>query len=248
MEQRYAVRGCKMKKATLEISVTAIVILIIAVITLGLILGFVRGMFGRASEKFEEMISAEPDPPIPYDDEPITLSRETIITHAKEAEILKISVYNPTNRDWENDSAWPCDSFSDSSRCGNSRNQPQYGCVWYPDENRCCKDIDGDDECDADSLIATPCIDLDPDRCVFQMGCMIDNTDNTCKDSEGATPYLRCNGLSDIKAQVNAKTIKQGEYATFNYLMIMPSASPGSYLCEVWVYGYHDELSIKIRR
>jgi len=90
------------KKAALELSVTAIVILILAIVMLGLGLGFIRGMFGKVATQFEQQIATEPEPPIPSGSEPITLSRESIATHAKDAEVLKVALYNPTNKDWNN--------------------------------------------------------------------------------------------------------------------------------------------------
>lgn len=88
------------RRAAIELSVTAIVILILAIVMLGLGLGFVRGMFGKISTQIEEQISTEPEPPIPTASNPITLSREKIITHPKEVNVLKIGVYNPTNYNW----------------------------------------------------------------------------------------------------------------------------------------------------
>jgi len=88
------------KRAAIELSATAIVILILAIVMLGLGLGFIRGMFGKVQTQFEEQIAAEPEPPEPSGSEPITLSRETIVTHAKDAEVLKVGLYNPTNSNW----------------------------------------------------------------------------------------------------------------------------------------------------
>ena len=61
---------------------------------LGLGLGFIRGMFGKVSTQFTEMIESEADPPPASGSEPISLSRETIVTHSGDTEILKVSVYN----------------------------------------------------------------------------------------------------------------------------------------------------------
>ena len=91
------------KKAALELSVTAIVILILAIVMLGLGLGFIRGMFTKVSTQFEEQIATEPDPSIPSASDPISLSRESILTHAKDSEVLKMGVYNPTNANWDAD-------------------------------------------------------------------------------------------------------------------------------------------------
>jgi hypothetical protein len=89
------------KKAAMELSVTAIVILILAIVMLGLGLGFIRGMFTKVSTQFEEQIATEPEPAIPSGSAPISLSRESLVTHAKDSEVLKMGVYNPTNADWE---------------------------------------------------------------------------------------------------------------------------------------------------
>ena len=83
------------KKGALELSINAIVILIIAITMLGLGLGFVRGMFGKISTQVEEQVASEPEPPIPTSDNPITMSRESIVTKANEDEIIKISVFAP---------------------------------------------------------------------------------------------------------------------------------------------------------
>jgi hypothetical protein len=87
------------KKGALELSINAIVILIIAITMLGLALGFTRGMFGKASGQFDEMISTEAEPPTPSSSEPLTFSKEKIITEASKPVILKIGVYNPTGED-----------------------------------------------------------------------------------------------------------------------------------------------------
>ena len=83
-----------MKKAALSLSVNAIVILILAIIMLGLGVTFIKNMFGKTSAQFEELISAENDPPAAFHGEPITLSREHIITTSGDTEVLKVSVFN----------------------------------------------------------------------------------------------------------------------------------------------------------
>ena len=88
------------KKASLSLSVNAIVVLILAITLLGLGLGFIRGMFGKVSTQVKQQISAETEPSIPSPSNTITLSREIIITHADEDEVVKVSVYNPTNGPW----------------------------------------------------------------------------------------------------------------------------------------------------
>jgi len=84
-----------MKKGAISLSVNAIVILILAIVMLGLGVTFIKNMFGKASVQIEQMISQEPDPQVPYLSDPITLSREHIITTAGGTQqVLKVSVYN----------------------------------------------------------------------------------------------------------------------------------------------------------
>jgi len=83
-----------MKKGAFSLSVNAIVILILAIVMLGLGVTFIRNMFGKVSGQIEEMISAEPEPQSPFRSDPITLSREHIITTSGDTEVIKVSVYN----------------------------------------------------------------------------------------------------------------------------------------------------------
>jgi len=105
------------KKGALALSINAIVILIIAITMLGLALGFTRGMFGKISTQIEEKVSEEPEPPIPTVSDPITMSRESIVTTAGEDEIIKIGVYNPGCTDCgtvaENAAGITCSGFKD---------------------------------------------------------------------------------------------------------------------------------------
>jgi hypothetical protein len=83
-----------MKKGAFSLSVNAIVILILAIVMLGLGVTFIRNMFTKAAGQIEEMVSAEPEPQAPYRSDPITVSREHIITTSGETEVIKVSVYN----------------------------------------------------------------------------------------------------------------------------------------------------------
>ncbi|MBI2138874.1 hypothetical protein HYU13_04750 [Candidatus Woesearchaeota archaeon] len=88
------------KKGAIELSVTAIVVLILAVVMLGLGLGFVRGMFGKVSQSFEEQIGAEPEPVAATADDPLTLSRAKLIARPKENVVVKVNVLNTLGSDW----------------------------------------------------------------------------------------------------------------------------------------------------
>jgi hypothetical protein len=88
------------KKGSLSLSVNAIVILILAITMLGLGLGFIKGMFGKVSTQVDEQISQEPAPPAATGGNPITLSREAVITQAGESIVLKVQIYNPTSAEF----------------------------------------------------------------------------------------------------------------------------------------------------
>ena len=88
------------KKGAIELSVTAIIVLILAIVMLGLGLGFIRGMFSKVSTQIEQQVATEPEPPIPSGSVPITLSRESIVTRAGDKEAIKVSTFNPTQADW----------------------------------------------------------------------------------------------------------------------------------------------------
>ena len=103
----------KSKKGSLSLSVNAIVVLILAITMLGLGLGFINKMFGDISQQMEEKISQEAEPPTPSSRNPITLSRESLITNAGDAEVLKVGIHNPTDGEWTSQAPWiDCGSSS----------------------------------------------------------------------------------------------------------------------------------------
>ena len=72
------------KKADLSLSVNAIVVLILAIVMLGLALGFVKSMFAKTTDKLAGEVEKESEP-IPADgSRPLTLSRDVIILNKAE--------------------------------------------------------------------------------------------------------------------------------------------------------------------
>lgn len=90
------------KKASLSLSVNAIVVLILAITMLGLGMAFIKGMFTDVQTKLEQQIGQESEPGAASAGEPITLSREHIMTTSGDTEIIKVNVFNPTNQKWTN--------------------------------------------------------------------------------------------------------------------------------------------------
>lgn len=150
------------KRADLSLSVNAIVILILAIVMLGLGLGFIRGMFGKVSAQVEQQISTEPEPHAPTSSNQITLSRETLITRAAEKEVIKVSVFNPSNQTWS--SVYPeikCETgFTISEQSANAKEVKQGKFITFdviltipsapPSTYLCRMGIDGDNDGDFD--------------------------------------------------------------------------------------------------
>jgi hypothetical protein len=78
------------KKGSMELSVNSIVILVIAIVMLGLILGFVKSKFGDLNK---QIVTTEPEAPTATSSEPITVSRAELIVNAGEQVALKFQVY-----------------------------------------------------------------------------------------------------------------------------------------------------------
>ena len=82
------------KKASLSLSVNAIVVLILAITMLGLALSFVNTLFSKTSSQIEALAQTEQPPVDATPGEPLTLSRYDIILRPSETTALKFKVYN----------------------------------------------------------------------------------------------------------------------------------------------------------
>ena len=82
-----------MRKASLSLSINAIVVLILAITMLGLALGFIKVMFGKTSAQVEALVLNEPEPRPASPAEPFTLSRNTLVLSPSETTALKFSVF-----------------------------------------------------------------------------------------------------------------------------------------------------------
>lgn len=83
------------KKGDLAISTNAIVVLIIAVIMLGLIIGFVTKGFGAVEKKFLGDIEGQETPPSPATiSQPITISSTNKIASPGELVGFKVNIFN----------------------------------------------------------------------------------------------------------------------------------------------------------
>ncbi len=83
------------RKADLSLSVNAIVVLILAIVMLGLALGFVKTMFAKTTGQLEALIENEPESPRDADGStPLVLSRDTIVVTRGSQTVIKFSAYN----------------------------------------------------------------------------------------------------------------------------------------------------------
>jgi len=246
------------KRGTINISVNAVVIIILAIVVLGLCLGIIKGMFGKTTVKFEELLSKEPEPQEPYASEPITLSREAIRTKAGKTEALKIGVFNPTNKDWTFR-----DPIEDDERlCGIDGDNICYINSWSFQEGICNNDtnaIVNDNDCskldnheDHDEPIRgdghLTNIECDDEGGILTMPpegiCFIDNMncyefeDPDCAPTDGVRLSIECGNELNLKTQTNPKTIEAGESTTFTALLEIKKNTPkGTYLCNIAVVG-----------
>ena len=81
------------KKGSMELGVNSIVILVIAIVMLGLILGIIVPKIKNAGLTLE---AKEPDPSAASASEQLTMSRTEISAYAGDEVVIKVGVYNPT--------------------------------------------------------------------------------------------------------------------------------------------------------
>lgn len=79
------------KRASMELSVNSIVILVIAVVMMGLILAFIRTKFSDMSGK---LLDEEPEPATATISDPITLSRPEFSVNANAEFAMKLNYFN----------------------------------------------------------------------------------------------------------------------------------------------------------
>jgi hypothetical protein len=82
------------KKASMELSVNSIVILVIAIVMMGLILGFIQSKFKDVSKN---LIQEEPVPNEASASDPMTLSRTTVVTSSGQKVAIKMNIFNTEN-------------------------------------------------------------------------------------------------------------------------------------------------------
>lgn len=82
------------KKAGMELSVNAIIMIIIAVIVMGFLITFISGAFTDISRSFNEQIASEREPPVATLSKPITVSKEKVLASPGESVAFKVGYFN----------------------------------------------------------------------------------------------------------------------------------------------------------
>jgi len=84
----------KNKKGAMELSVNAIIIVVIAVIVMGFIISFLSGAWTTVTSQLEERLSQEAEPATASLSNPITLSKEKIVASPGDDAVLKVAIFN----------------------------------------------------------------------------------------------------------------------------------------------------------
>jgi len=249
------------KGASIELSTSGIVFLILAIVILALGLWFIKGMFGNVSTNFEEQISKEPEPSLPTANMPITLSRENIITKTGSSEVIKANILNPTGEDW---------IFRDAVNVSAALCSVDKDGVCYLDPFT-CRDKDGDPDCkraDGSHYNCSQNSELGEGiGCVIVAGgdsnkgfwysnelcskgdrdcnCSMEMTigkDPDCDPTEGVRLTMECSRGLELEKMTNPKEIEAGSSTQFSMLLrIDKKAEKGSYICKLGVRGFIEE-------
>ena len=228
------------KRAAVELSISFLIVVVIAVSFLALGIGFIRNILSESTAAFEKKFSSEPDPPVPSASNQITFSRGTYRPEDNDV-LLKFSIYNPTDADWTLKEALT----EEDASCGNSNDRICY--VDYNDGTGVCNTLANAITNDEDCTGEPSC---DPDGI-----CLIDNTPDTgcegdpdCAPDAGADIAIGCTQL-DTLALFTQRTILKGTYETFNAMVRLIDPEPDIlYICSVSVKSettYSKEFTVQ---
>jgi hypothetical protein len=246
----------RVKKGAMEISVGAIVILILAITFLSLGLVFTKGLVSKMFMRFDEQISEEPEPPKPTMTKPITLSRNPIQAQENTAEVIKISVMNPTQTDWNNRQFIKTDNL-----CGKADDI----CFIDKDDTTSTCDAssyeDKDPDCSTGFFTSMDCLENgEKSPCLISnlagdLYCPLINElsrEPDCLPRKGVDIVVKCDDR--IMEQPYKRTIdpiKKGDYITnIIILKLKKNIMEDQYLCQVRVFGenkeYLEDLVVRI--
>lgn len=254
----------KTKKGAMELSIGAIVILIIAITFLSLALIFVRGMLGKMFMRFDEQISQEPEPPKPTLSFPITLSRNPIKSKEDTVEVIKISIMNPSQKDWINrqfiktenmcgkvDGICFIDVDDTTGMCNTESNAEDNDpdCVTGLFIGMNCEDNAEKSPCLISNIYNEDEPGGGPMFCPMEPGTL---PDPNCNPEEGVEVYLNCD--ETIMKKPFKRTIDPiytNEFVTNILLLRLKGKIPDDqYLCQLRIFAedmeYMEDLVVRI--
>ena len=251
------------KSADVEIEI--VIAIILAIAALAVALSFSAGLLGKSKVKFEEQIAREPEPPNADSNTPITLSRENIISKTGNTEIIKVNIFNPTDKDWIFRDAVTLED----ALCGISGD----GICFVDLTNTKCNSKDKDRDCKEEydctqnSQLGEGigCVIVKGNSSLFcpadkpECNCDVDTydigKDPDCSQTEGVRLNIECSQGLQLEKITNPKEAKAGSSTEFSALLkIDKKTKKGDYLCKIGVEGflgsqlekYAKDLTIRI--
>jgi hypothetical protein len=247
----------KSKKGAMEISVGAIVVLILAITFLSLGLVFMKGMLGKMFMKFDEQISQEPEPAKPSLSYPITLSRNPVKTKQDEVEAIKISILNPSQKNWINrqfirteglcgkvDGICYIDVSDTTGTCDTESNAKK-------NDADCIAGLFTGMDC-GENGEKSPCLMSNVEGGMYCPNFNEQSRDPDCNAKEGIEVYLSCDErIMEKPFKRNIGSILTGEYKTNILLLRLKGRIPDDqYLCQIRIFAedkeYMEDLVVGI--
>jgi len=254
----------KNKKGAIELSVSAIVILIMAIAFLSIGLVFIKGQLGKIFSKLDEQISQEPEPPKPTMSQHITLSRNPVISQQDTVETIKVSILNPSQEDWNNrqfikteglcgkvDGICFIDTADTTENCDTKSNAKK-------NDVDCSTGIFTGMDCEKNNE-KSPCLISNIDDGTSTKGdmyCPMDPgtlPDPNCEPKNGIDIFLICDEtIVEEPFSRNIGAIKTGDIKTNILLLRLKGHIPDDqYLCQLRVFAeeneYMEDLVVKIK-
>ena len=196
-----------------------------------------------AHRRMAELVATEQEPAKPTYDNPISLSRDNIVTSAGSTEVIKIKVLNPSGDDWiQRRELYTSNNMGDSDSCNVADR------VCYVSDTCTVEDIDceGDTNRECDSSKPTDGV------CFVGPGCDIpDEGEFDCGPQDGVDIIVRCDNELRVNSVSNPKKIMSGEVQDFTSIIEVRKGVKGTYLCELEVFGegivdYNKDITIEV--
>lgn len=232
----------------MELSIGAIVSLILAIVFLSIGLIFIRSMLGKMFSKFEEQIAQEQEPPEPTISKHITLSRNPIKAKEDTVEVIKISILNPTQKDWINrqfiktnnlcgkaDGICFIDVKDTTSICNSEENAKKND----PD---CSTGLFTGMSC-SKNREDSPCLISNIEGELYCPNFNEQSRDPDCNAREGIEIYLSCDErVMEKPFKRNIGSIKMRDYKTNILFLRLKGKIPNrQYLCQLRIFAEDNE-------